>query len=177
MVKEQKLPKHLTVERLPTGTIRLHPVDTIKPVASKEAVIYARINPRQPQADLNDQIRRCRDFCSANGWIVKQVIREKAPSLGSKKARLIAHIPLHGSCLVVARASVISRYDADLIELLFKNLGCPLAIIDRSPEVQGEGGALEDLSDAISLTCNLHYGQKRGALLVEAMNKVISQRQ
>jgi predicted site-specific integrase-resolvase len=78
--------------------------------------------------------------------------------------------------LVVARASVLSRFDLTVTELLLRNLGCELTVVNQEMEREGKGGALEDLTDAISSTCNLHYGPKRGRALVDDLNRLVARR-
>jgi hypothetical protein len=48
--------------------------------------------------------------------------------------------------------------------------------VDRTSEIGGAGGALEDLADAINLTCPRHYGPKRGVALVEMLSRVVDGR-
>ena len=46
-------------------------------------------------------------------------------------------------------------------------------VVDRSDEIGGRGGALEDLTDAINIICHRHYGPKRGTALVELLSRVV----
>jgi putative resolvase len=176
MTRAGKLPKGLEVEQLPTGTIRLREKALPpKTVENKDAVIYARIPNDGFSRALNEQIQKCKSFCFAKGWVVRDVIKEEAPGLGSRRYKL-ARMLKAGPCrLVIASPTVLTRYDFDLVELSLISAGFELVVIDRSEETHGEGGALEDLIHAVSITCRRHYGRKRGALLVEMLQKVISQ--
>ena len=74
---------------------------------------------------------------------------------------------------MVARPSVLSRFDYRLCEALWRNLASELVIVNEAEEISGDGGALEDLTDAINIICHRHYGPKRGGALVELLSRVI----
>ena len=73
----------------------------------------------------------------------------------------------------MAKPSVLSRFDYRLCEALWQNLASELVIVNQAEEIGGEGGALEDLTDAINIICHRHYGPKRGGALVELLSRVI----
>jgi putative resolvase len=175
MFRSGKLPGNCQAIQFPTGTIRI--VENKEAPAeenSPQAVIYARINSRSHAAELEEQIDLCRKFCLARGWQVERVVCERAPGFGPKRRRLHTLIVNPPAKLVVARTTVLSRFDIAVTEILLRNLGCQLSVVDRDQEHNGKGGALEDLTDAISATCHLHYGLKRGRLLVEDLNRLVA---
>jgi putative resolvase len=177
MYKEGRLPKSLRVERLPTGTIRLYPAsgaqDQVEVSENERAVIYARIHPRQKRTQLETQVTACKSFCHSKGWIISQVIREVAPTFGVKREKLKKLLESPPPRLVILNQTVLSRFDFEAISSCLARAGCRVTIIDESDEIDGSGALLEDLVDAISVTCRRHYGQKRGALLIEALVKLI----
>jgi predicted site-specific integrase-resolvase len=178
MVRKGKLPSSCRAVKFKTGTIRIIEVQPAPPPGkpTDQAVIYARINSRSEESDLDEQVRLCELFCHAKGWQVKRVIRERAPGFGPKRRRLHALLVSPPPILIVARPSVLSRFDVAVTEILLRNLGCELVLVDRDREFNGKGGALEDLTDAISATCHLHYGLKRGRALVEDLNRLVARR-
>ena len=175
MVREGKLPAACRGVQFKTGTIRILEEEAVDSLAEKSpVVIYARINSRMGMEDLDEQILQCRMFCRARGWEVARVVRERAPGFGPKRKKLHSLLVAPPARLIVARPSVLSRFDIAVTEILLKNLGCELVIVDRDREQGGRGGALEDLTDAISATCHLHYGVKRGRVLVEDLNRLVA---
>jgi predicted site-specific integrase-resolvase len=175
MIREGKLPASCRAVQFKTGTIRiLEKENCASPGKATSVVIYARINSRMGMEDLDEQIFQCRLFCRARGWEVERVVRERAPGFGPKRKKLHTLLVAPPRRLVVARPSVLSRFDIAVTEILLKNLGCELFIVDRDKELGGHGGALEDLTDAISATCHLHYGVKRGRALVEDLNRLVA---
>ncbi len=102
------------------------------------------------------------------------MVSERAPGFGPKRRKLHSLLVAPPHRLIVARPSVISRFDLAVTEILLRNLGCQLVVISQEPELRGRGGALEDLTDAISSTCHLHYGPKRGRALVEDLNRLVA---
>ena len=173
LAKAGKLPKPFQAIQLSTGTIRI--IRTEDPVgeAIGSAVIYARINCRSSENELLDQVDLCSEFCYSRGWQIERIVRERAPGFGPARRKLHSLLTTPPRCLVVARPSVISRFDLIVTEILLRNLGCNLVVINHDPEMSGSGGALEDLTDAISSTCHLHYGPKRGRALVEDLNRLV----
>ena len=177
MVQREDVPSNLEVVRLPTGSIRLHlhPEGDERPLAQldRQTVIYARINPRETKELLDRQVELCRSFCAAQGWIIHRTVREKAPSVGAKREKLRQLLDVPPRRIVVTTSAILSRFDSVLITSCLKNMGCDLVVIDQSFEREGQGGAIEDLIDAISITCHRHYGFKRGTILVEMLRRLV----
>ena len=122
---------------------------------------------------MHEQIEACRSFCLARGWIVTKVVREVAPGLGPQRIKLARLIQQGTPRLVIAAPSVLSRFDFRFYEALWQRMESELIVVNRSEEIAGEGGALEDLTDAINIICHRHYGPKRGSALVQILNRVI----
>jgi predicted site-specific integrase-resolvase len=160
---------------MPTGTILVRDRRHLSRNSQKteEAVIYARINPRQNESLMQEQIESCRAFCVARGWTVARIVREAAPGVGPQRAKLARLIQERIPRLVIATTSVLSRFDFRFYDALWQSMECELIVVDRSDEIAGKGGALEDLTDAINITCHRHYGPKRGTALLEMLSRVI----
>jgi putative resolvase len=172
--RDDRLPEDVVAEQMPTGTILIRDGRLPRTAEeAKEAVIYARTNPRQDQSAMHEQIESCRSFCVARGWIVTKIIREVAPGVGPQRIKLARLIQQGTPRLVIATPSVLSRFDFRFYEALWERMDSELIVVDRSDEIAGEGGALEDLTDAINITCHRHYGPKRGNALVHILNRVI----
>ena len=120
-----------------------------------------------------EQIQTCRSFCRARGWIVTKIVREVAPGVGSQRVKLARLIEQGTPRLIIATPSVLSRFDFRFYEALWEKMSSELIVVDRSEEIAGRGGALEDLTDAINIICHRHYGPKRGSALVQMLNRVI----
>jgi putative resolvase len=175
MVKDEKIPAPFEAVRFKTGTIRIIEKEALKREEVLEtAVLYARINSRSDEMDLQEQLRVCSEFCLAQGWEIERVVRERAPGFGPKRHRLHNLLVSPPPRLVVARPSVLSRFDLTVTEILLRNLGCHLVVVNHDEQFNETGGALEDLTDAISATCHLHYGLKRGRALVEDLNRLVA---
>jgi predicted site-specific integrase-resolvase len=174
--RTDKLPKEVVAEQMPTGTILIRDRRQLAQTTSEttnEAVIYARINPRQSESLLQNQIESCRAFCLARGWTVARIVRETAPGVGPQRVKLARLIQERIPRLVIATTSVLSRFDFRFYEVLWQRMESELIVVDRSDEIAGKGGALEDLTDAINITCHRHYGPKRGTALLELLSRVI----
>jgi putative resolvase len=172
--RDNRLPEDVVAEQMPTGTILVRDGRIPKGLEqAEEAVIYARINPRQEPSLLHEQIESCRAFCLARGWVITRIVREVAPGVGPQRIKLARLIEQRTSRLVVASPSVLSRFDFRFYEALWQNMDNELIVVDRSDEFAGRGGALEDLTDAINIICHRHYGPKRGSALVQILNRVI----
>jgi len=170
-----QLPKEVVAEQMPSGTILIRDGRRApnQAMPTGEATIYARINPRQKLALMQEQVDVCRAFCVARGWSVARIVRESAPGVGPQRIKLARLIAERIPRLVIARTSVLSRFDFRFYEALWQGMESELIIVDRSDEIAGKGGALEDLTDAINITCHRHYGPKRGSALVRMLHGVI----
>ena len=111
-----KLPEDVVGEQMPTGTILIRDGRIPRsPERRKEAVIYARINPRQDQSAMHEQIESCRSFCVARGWIVTKIVREVAPGVGPQRIKLARLIQqgnaalgrCHAECSEPLRLSIL----------------------------------------------------------------------
>ena len=172
---DRRLPQEVLGEQTPTGTILIWDGRVTRSAEEeKEAVIYARTNPRQDQSSMHEQIDSCRSFCVARGWVVTKIVREVAPGVGPQRIKLARLIQQGTPRLVIATPSVLSRFDFQFYEALWQRTECELVVVDRSDEIAGKGGALEDLTDAINITCHRHYGPKRGNAIVQILGRVIS---
>jgi putative resolvase len=172
--RDNRLPDDVVAEQMPTGTILIR--DGRIPRSSEQveqAVIYARINPRQHQSSMQQQIEACRSFCVARGWTITKIVREVAPGVGLQRIKLARLIEQRTPRLVIATPSVLTRFDFRLYEAMWQTLDSELIVVDRSDEIGGRGGALEDLTDAINIICHRHYGPKRGTALVELLSRVV----
>lgn len=172
--RDNRLPEDVIAEQMPTGTILIRDGRVSRNAGQvEEAVIYARVNPRQDQSLLHEQIELCRSFCMARGWTIKRIVREVAPGVGLQRVKLTRLIQQRTPRLVVATPTVLSRFDFRLYDTLWQTVDSELVVVDRSEEIGGRGGALEDLVDAINIICHRHYGPKRGSALVELLGRVI----
>jgi putative resolvase len=173
--RTDQLPTHVTAEQMPSGTILVRDGRHVpkQPKPTKDAIIYARINPRQKLSLMQEQIEACKVFCRARGWTVTKIVRESAPGVGPQRVKLARLIEDRIPRLVIATTSVLSRFDFRFYEALWRGMEGELVVVDRSDEIAGKGGALEDLTDAINITCHRHYGPKRGSALIEILNRVV----
>jgi putative resolvase len=172
--RDDRLPEDVVGEQMPTGTILIRDGRVPRNAGQvEEAVIYARINPRQDASLLQEQVESCRSFCTGRGWTIKRIVREVAPGVGLQRVKLTRLIQQRTPRLVVATPNILTRFDFRIYETLWQNMDSELVVVDRSEELGGQGGALEDLTDAINIICHRHYGPKRGLALVELLGRVI----
>ena len=108
---------------MPTGTILIRDGRISQGAeGDKDAVIYARINSRQEQSAMLEQIQTCRSFCRARGWIVTKIVREVAPGVGSQRKKLARLIEQGTPRLIIATPSVLSRFDFRFYEALWEKM-------------------------------------------------------
>jgi putative resolvase len=171
--RNQRLPQGVFVDQMPSGTLLVRDLRTVSIQREVSLVaIYVRINPREARTALQSQVDACKRFCEARGWAIGEIVREYAPGLGPRRNKLARLVEKRVPRIVVAKMSILSRFDFAFQEALFRNLGIDVVVVDRSEEIGGKGGALEDLTDAINLTCHRHYGPKRGLALADMLNRV-----
>jgi len=72
---------------LPTGTIIVpDEKDKSKP---EYLIVYGRVSSSENKDNLDSQVERVLRFCSANGWVVNEVVKECASGLNDSRPKLL----------------------------------------------------------------------------------------
>jgi predicted site-specific integrase-resolvase len=145
----------LKTEQLPTGTILVIYEDDTPEV--EHVVTYARVSSSENKSNLSSQSKRLQDFCSANGWIVNQVVEECASGLNDKRPKLQKLLKeKQATKIIVEHKDRLTRFGLEYIKTLY-----PGEIIVINESDNDEQDLMEDFISLVTSFCSRLYGQRR----------------
>jgi predicted site-specific integrase-resolvase len=68
------------------GTIHV----LVKDNRPEYTVVYARVSSSENKSNLKSQSKRVQEFCSANGWVINEVIEECGSGLNDTRKKFIS---------------------------------------------------------------------------------------
>lgn len=154
--KAGKLP--VPAKQMPSGTVIIEEITT--KINQQNVVIYCRVSSHNKKDDLDRQIKRCKEFCNANGLIIKKVYKEIASGMNDNRRQLQKLFNEDFSTIVVEHKDRLTRFGFNYIETLLNKLGKNIIVIDRDKEEQDD--LMKDLISIITSFCCRLYGMRRG---------------
>ncbi len=142
----------------PTGTIVI--LDEENSKSDKRACIYARVSSAENKDNLDRQAERLKDYSIARGYKIYKIVKEIGSGLNDNRKKLgkILVDPNY-NVLVVEHKDRLARFGTNYIELLLKELGKKLEIVNHSEDKQDE--IRSDLIAIITSFCSRIYGLRR----------------
>ncbi|MDJ0659166.1 MAG: IS607 family transposase [Crocosphaera sp.] len=142
----------------PTGTIII--LDEENSKSDLRACIYARVSSAENKDNLDRQAERLKDYSIARGYKIYKIVKEIGSGLNDNRKKLgkILVDPNY-NVLVVEHKDRLARFGTNYIELLLKELGKKLEIVNHSEDKQDE--LMEDLIAIITSFCSRIYGLRR----------------
>ncbi|CCQ53423.1 resolvase-like protein [Crocosphaera watsonii WH 8502] len=142
----------------PTGTIII--LDEKNSKSDLIACIYARVSSAENKDNLDRQAELLKDYSIARGYKIYKIVKEIGSGLNDDRKQLgkILVDPNY-NILVVEHKDRLARFGTNYIELLLKELGKKLEIVNHSEDKQDE--LMEDLIAIITSFCSQIYGLKR----------------
>jgi len=154
--KTGKMP--VSAIKTPTGTILVQEKTELS--ETKDAWIYSRVSTYAKKADLDRQASRVEDFCRARGWAIRQVVKEVASGMNDNRRKLRKLLESCPSRIVVEHKDRLTRFGFGYFEILLKQLGCELVVVNRDSEEKND--LVKDLVSIITSFCCRLYGLRRG---------------
>lgn len=121
-------------------------------------MIYCRVSSYQKREDLNRQVERCKDFCSARGFVVSKVYKEVASGMNDNRKEFWKMLDSKPTTIIIENKDRLTRFGFNYIENL-----CGAEIIVLNPEDDNEKDLFRDLVSVITSFCCRLYGLRRGA--------------
>lgn len=154
--------------QLPSGTVVIP--DELES-DRKRTIVYSRVSSSQNRSNLKTQSERVSNFCSANGWIVDEVVEECASGLNDTRPKLLRILQDPTvKRIVVEHKDRLTRFGFKYIETLFDG---EIVVINESSTKETE--LMEDLVSIITSFCARLYGHRRTKrkteAIIEALNK------
>jgi len=151
---------NLTGYQLPSGTIIITSEaieDNLKP--DLIACIYARVSSAQNKDDLERQAERLKDYAIARGYKIYKIVKEIGSGLNDNRkqfAKIL--VDPNYNILIVEHKDRLARFGTNYIEILLKELGKKVEIVNQSEDEKYE--LMEDLIAIVTSYCSRMYGAK-----------------
>jgi len=169
LFKKDQLPGKVT--QLPSGTILIEEDEPVKAHANLKTYVYCRVSSANKKDDLNRQIDRCLQFCSANGWEVERVYKEIASGMNDNRKQLNLLLDNSPKRIVVEHKDRLTRFGFNYLDRLLKHLGYELIVINRDKE--DEQDLIKDLIAIITSFCCRLYGLRTGSKKAKAIKETL----
>lgn len=141
-----------------TGTILVQ--DSALSVNNVEkCFIYCRVSTQTRKKDLEAQVKRCEEFCSARGLVVNKVYKEIASGMNDKRRELIKMLDNNPTTIVVENKDRLTRFGFNYLQNLLNKLNCKIIVINE--ENEDEPDLIKDLVSIITSFCCRLYGIRR----------------
>lgn len=154
--RDGKLP--VPAIKTPTGMILVQ--EAPPPASCKEAWVYARVSTYAKKDDLERQAQRVCEFCAANGWPVRRVVKEIASGMNDRRPKLEKLLAERPGRIVVEHKDRLTRFGFGYFEKLLPMCGCELIVVNRDAEERDD--LMKDLVAIITSFCCRLYGLRRG---------------
>lgn len=152
LYKSDKFP--LPTEQLPTGTILVHEF----PEKNRDAALYARVSSSDQKKDLERQLKRLRDFASANGLHVVKEVTEVGSGLNGRRKKMLKLLsdPKIG-LIVVEHKDRLARFGSEYISAVLVASNRKLCIMN---ETECNDDLVQDMVDVLTSFCARLYGRR-----------------
>ena len=157
--------------QLDTGTILVSEEDVKKKVEEK-TVIYCRESSSENKPALENQLKRCSDFCAAKGWVISKTIKEIGSGLNDKRPKFLEIIEDKTiTRIVVEHKDRFGRFGLEPIRRLLALNGKELFIINEADSNKED--LIQDFVSIITSFCARVYGQRRTKKATEKLIREI----
>ena len=136
-------------------------------IKTEHIVVYARVSSSENRVNLESQAQRICDFCSAKGWIVKEIVKECASGLNDKRPKLSKLLEnKQATHIVVEHKDRLTRFGFHYLTLLF-----PGKIIVINEVTEDEKDLMQDFVSLVTSFCARLYGKRRSKRKTEQLIK------
>lgn len=157
--------------KLPTGTIILPDLPNTTPKLIKEVCIYARVSSNKNKINLESQAKRLEDYCLANGWKIKKVIKEIASGINDNRPQLnnIIKSIKEYDYVVIEHKDRLTRLGFNYFEQFCPN---KFHVVNETKDKTED--LMQDLVSIITSFCARLYGQRKGKRKTEKIIKELN---
>ncbi len=156
--------------QLPSGTIV---VDEDVPNKPDYTVVYARVSSSQNKNNLESQASRVASFCTAKGWVVKDIVKECASGLNDRRPKLLSILKDDKvTRIVVEHKDRLTRFGLEYIRTLF-----PGEVVVVNEVSEDEEDLMQDFVSLVTSFCARLYGHRRSKRKTEAIIKELSEKE
>jgi len=142
--------------QLPSGTIIIQENEP----SEDYVVTYARVSSSENKKNLDTQSERLQEFCIANGWIIKENVKEIGSGINDKRKKL-ERVLRNGkvSLIVVEHEDRLTRFGFNYLEVLLNGQGCKIIVINEANDDKED--LMQDFISIITSFTARIYGLRR----------------
>jgi len=108
-------------------------------------------------SNLDSQSKRLEQFCTAQGWIINEIVKECASGLNDNRPKLIKILSERKATqLVVEHKDRLTRFGFNYIKTLYPE--CEIIVVNESEDKEN---LLEDFVSLVTSFCARIYGKRR----------------
>jgi len=131
----------------------------IKNISNELNVIYARVSNQSRKKELDYQVDRIVQFCSAKGIIIHKIYKEVASGMNDKRKEFTKMINSKPSLIIIENKDRLTRFGFNYLKLLLNQNNQDILIINEANEDKQD--LLHDLTSIIYSFCARIYGLRR----------------
>lgn len=155
---------------LPTGTILIEENENPQ---NEKIVIYCRESTSENKSSLENQIKRCIDFCNAKGWVVSKIVKEIGSGLNDQRPKFLDLLKDKSvTKIVVEHSDRFARFGLKPIKDLLELQKRELFIINECQTDKED--LIQDFISLITSFCARIYGQRRTKKATEKLIKELT---
>lgn len=171
--KDGKLPNAYATE---TGSIFVKDtddVDEIKQIPKESrVVVYTRVSNQSRKDELQYQIKRCLDFCAANGYAVCDTYHEIASGMNDSRKKLWEMINSKPTMIVIENKDRLTRFGFRYLNDLLLNQNCKIVVINDNDN--DEQDLMKDMISIVTSFCCRLYGLRRTKNRIDKIKSLVS---
>lgn len=154
--------------QLPSSTIVIP--DHIKQELKRTeyVILYSRVSSSENKSNLERQAERLVGYCNAQGWIVRENIKEIGSGVNDNRQKLSKIIKeKKATKIIVEHKDRLTRFGFNYLKELFGQFGCEIIIINEAEN--GKEDLVQDFVSIITSFCAKLYGQRRSRRKTEKL--------
>ena len=145
--------------------------ETTPKTTTEKVVVYCRVSNQSRKAELQYQIKRCEDFCIANGWVITKTYHEVASGMNDARKQFWKMLDSNPTKIVIENKDRLTRFGFNYLEQLLKKQNCEIVVINTS--TTDEQDLIKDLVSIITSFCCSLYGLRRSKNKVSQIKKIL----
>lgn len=136
--------------------------ETIEKIGKNRVILYARVSSSTNKASLEGQIERMRLYAMAKGYVVVDEIEEIASGLNENRRKFNSILERTDYDILLAEhKDRLIRFGYKYIEILLRNKGQKIEIINTSENKDKTQELTEDFISIVKSFCGRLYGANR----------------